>query len=298
MIYIILVVAAFAGFFLWFQYVKKPAKKKAAIERLMSNIGYDIPFNWTQSDITAQGCGVVWNGDQFGSEAAKQLAFKCIDVGYRNAFNAMRGKFPNWDFNPALSVYAFMDGNYDSQDVAGAKIFKLKNGTTAGAFTVGTGDGYPMLLMILPNMKSNDWFHTVFLATLAWFEDEHNAEYRSDSTEFLKGSGRVPEFPDSHPHHLPEGFVPEPAPEPLPHPTGLLAHPLKGMVAVRALSYEEAFAAVNKAGCVLNTPKFAPRALTGKPITAPDYGLTVHDVVPKQIADRYAAAKKNTIAGK
>lgn len=209
---IILIVAA--PFALWFLYLK-PRKKREAQEYLTKNLDIaGVPDKWLFTEQTPGGMTVMWNSNPFGSEAEKQLAFECFDTGWKNAFNAMSPKFPTWDFNNRVVNIGIIEGNDKAAD--GSEAIRTKSGVKAAGACIGTGDGYPLLCIIIPSQKPNGWRYTDLQMRVVWHEIEHYLEYLSDSEVFLRYSGRIPEFPDYHPHHSLPPDVPEiPAPQPL-----------------------------------------------------------------------------------
>lgn len=214
MIWFILSMAFIGGLvFLIFRVKKQRIVKKQ--NSVLENLQIPgIPKDWLFSEATPKGMRVMWNANPFSSEAEKALAFQCFDIGYENAFNSMRDRFPTWDFNPGFVNIGIIEPTANNLD--GSKALKTKGGVQIAGGVIGTGDNYPLLTIIIPSQKENGWRYTDLQMRTIRHEYEHLEEFRSDSQVYIEKSGQVPGFPDMHPHwDYPEGVEEIPAPTPL-----------------------------------------------------------------------------------
>jgi hypothetical protein len=211
-IYVILMVAATvaAVYFIVTRTRRKRVENKIAA--ILGNLAVpNIPLDWANSEATPKGMRVIWNGTVFNNEEEKQFAFKCFDVGFENAFNSMKDRFPTWDFNPGYVNIGIVEATAKAEDGYDALIDKY--GRKIGGAVIGTQDGYNMLTIIIPSQKSNGWSYPDFQMRIIRHEYEHFQEFRSDTQIFIEKSGQVPELPDVHPHwDYPEGVEEIPAP--------------------------------------------------------------------------------------
>jgi hypothetical protein len=231
MIWIILAVAFIVGLvFLIFRTKKQRIIKKQ--NSILENLQIPgIPKDWANSEATPGGMRVMWNVNPFNSDAEKSLAFECFDIGYKNAFNSMKDRFPTWDFNLGFVSIGIIEPTAKNLDGSMALLTRgtidpvtrkeIKGQQIAGG-VIGTGDGYPLLSIIIPSQKENGWRYTDMEMRIIRHEYEHLIEYRSDSVIYMQKSGQVPGMPDAHPHwDYPEGVEEIPAPQPLNAPRGL-----------------------------------------------------------------------------
>lgn len=208
-LWVLLPIVGFGVFFLWYFYIYKPGKKKKKEQVILDNTGIPgISLEWNNSELTFGGMKVMWNDDPFNSEEEKKSVFNVFDIGQQNAFIAMKDKFPTWDFNPGFVNIGIVKGN--SQTEFGAESITMLNGLEIAGATVGVGEGYPLLTIIIPSQKPNNWSYADYVMRTIWHEYEHVQEYRSDTNEFLYW-GRV--VADTHPHHpMPVGTEEIPIP--------------------------------------------------------------------------------------
>lgn len=212
--WIILIIAICAApFALYFLYWI-PKQKKKAQDKMTAGVGIPgVPDRWEHSETTPLGARVIWNGEVFSNDAEKALAFACFDTGIRNAVNAMRGRFPTWDFNPAFVNIGILEPTAINRD--NSKALKTKSGLQIAGIVIGKTDGYPLLTIIIPSQKENGWSFADYQMRTVWHEYEHFQAARSDDIEYYRWG--TPQYPDSHPlYPLPPDIPEIPAPTP-PH---------------------------------------------------------------------------------
>lgn len=208
-LWLLIPILGVGGFIIWHLYFRLPNRKKKLEQAMLDATGIpNIPKDWANSEATPNGMRVMWNENPFNSEEEKQFVFRLFDIGQQNAFNAMKDKFPNWDFSGTWVNIGILPGN--SKTEFGAESITMLNGIEIAGATVGVGEGYPLLTIIVPSQKPNNWSHTDFVMRTIWHEYEHVVEFRSDTGEFLYWGHVVS---DAHPHHPLPADIPEiPAP--------------------------------------------------------------------------------------
>jgi hypothetical protein len=193
------------------------SRKTRADKRMVENLPLDgVPSHWAFSETTPNGIRVIWNENPFNSEEDKAYAFACFDIGATNCFNAMRDKFPTWDFNNQLLTIGILPPT--RKNIDGSAALHLRHaqaGDNIAGIVIGVDDGYAQQMILIPSQKENGWNYPQQQCDIIWFEREHDMEGKSDRMVFLRYSGRVPDMPDIHPHHpMPaeRQIIPAPAP--------------------------------------------------------------------------------------